>query len=191
MSFLCLTKQYYSIISDSSDDYPCHTLPYIPHSTQTVVHGSQIESEESVIDGTVIEIRCNDKYKNSRAPCQPAKLKCIRGSWIGDLPYCGNMQTIYMKFIVLLMIFIAVPATECPTPPEVPYATIVNENIITFEPNAPTKFPIESQIVYKCLPGYVPEGNTMMYCSMGGCWLPKEPPACIRGENNYYCMILL
>lgn len=74
---------------DSTDDYPCSSAPTVPHALTSVVQGYQ--SLESALPGTEVEIRCISKYRNSRAPCQPARLRCKSGRWLGILPNCGKI----------------------------------------------------------------------------------------------------
>jgi hypothetical protein len=152
-------------IAEDPNDYPCSASPTVPHSYTTVIQGYQ--SENVAIPGTVVQIRCFSKYKNTKAPCQPGKLRCIGGRWVGIAPVC-------------------VAAHDCDPPPAVSYAVIYNLNPELHDISFTNKYPIKSQISYQCLPGYTLQGNEIFACSLGGCWLPVDPPTCYRAPSNNY-----
>ncbi|KAJ8942089.1 hypothetical protein NQ314_010162, partial [Rhamnusium bicolor] len=145
------------------EDIPCDSLPTASHSLTEVIQ----QSDRKTLAGVTVEIRCLGKYRNSLSPCQTSKLKCQEGKWVGIMPTC-------------------VQAHDCYPPPPVPYATIVDVNYDTFDPDNPTKFPIKSKITYQCLQGFVLEGEPVMACSNGGCWMPAEPPVCVRAGENFF-----
>lgn len=73
--------------TDDLNDDVCATLPMVPHTHSIVVQGYQ---SEFLISGTEVQIYCNSKFRNSRAECQPGKLRCVEGKWEGILPVCGK-----------------------------------------------------------------------------------------------------
>ncbi|KAJ8919258.1 hypothetical protein NQ315_003841 [Exocentrus adspersus] len=143
------------VSSENAGDFPCDDLPTVLHSHTDIIQESDRRSNIG------IQIRCLGKYRNSLSPCQPTKLKCERGKWVGVLPTC-------------------VPAYECFPPPLVPYATIVDVNYNLYDASNPTSFPVKSTVTYQCLQGFVLEGEPIMTCTTGGCWSPSDPPICIR-----------
>jgi hypothetical protein len=82
---------FFIFIIEDPNDYPCSASPTVPHSYTTVIQGYQ--SENVAIPGTVVQIRCFSKYKNTKAPCQPGKLRCIGGRWVGIAPVCGKIPS--------------------------------------------------------------------------------------------------
>jgi hypothetical protein len=79
-----------------------------------------------------------------------------------------------------------VAAHDCDPPPAVSYAVIYNLNPELHDISFTNKYPIKSQISYQCLPGYTLQGNEIFACSLGGCWLPVDPPTCYRAPSNNY-----
>ncbi|XP_008191829.1 sushi, von Willebrand factor type A, EGF and pentraxin domain-containing protein 1 [Tribolium castaneum] len=151
--------------AEDPTDLPCPAAPTVLHSTTTVIQGYQ--SKSLALAGTVIQIHCIHKYKNARAPCQPGKLRCMGGRWVGVKPIC-------------------VQAHGCDPPPGVLYADIYNLSQELHDVAFTSKYPIKSQITYQCLPGYTLQGNEVFSCAQGGCWLPAEPPTCYRTPTNNY-----
>ncbi|KAF2899164.1 hypothetical protein ILUMI_07011 [Ignelater luminosus] len=145
---------------ESTNDYSCSSPPTIPHALTSIIQG--YPSLNTVPPGTEVEIRCSFKYGNSHAPCQAARLRCTAGKWIGNLPNC-------------------VPVRECPSPPFVPHGTPFDLN----PESSRSRYPINSQISYQCLPGFELQGNYILTCSPGGCWTPTTPPVC-KLNSHYF-----
>lgn len=79
----------------------------------------------------------------------------------------------------------AVPAKECSSPPLVEYAIPYYLGSSSYEVEKLRRYPINSQMSYQCKNGFELEGNDMLTCSIGGCWVPKELPRC-RSLEQYY-----
>lgn len=76
----------------------------------------------------------------------------------------------------------------CGAPPAIPYAVAINRNFETsYDSEGLPFFPINAQITYECLKGYVLDGSAVISCQPNGCWEPSEFwPTCIRTKDNYF-----
>ncbi|XP_019879167.2 sushi, von Willebrand factor type A, EGF and pentraxin domain-containing protein 1-like [Aethina tumida] len=136
-------------LKDPANKPPCRDLPAIDHTEVTVENDRTAPWPH----GTMIEVSCVGRYRNTIQPCQPSRLQCNEGRWEGILPKC--------EF-----------ARECFPPPKVPYAQIFD--ILTDNPQE--KYPIKSQVSYQCLDSYDLQGTEILTCSIGGCWVPPNGP---------------
>ncbi|XP_065158267.1 sushi domain-containing protein 4-like [Atheta coriaria] len=146
-----------------TDEPNCPLPESYPHATSKIIAGNRLD--DMVISGTEVEFNCLPKYRNANNPCEPSRMRCMEGKWMGMPPSCEI-------------------ANECDCPPKVSWATSLI--VTTTETGNKCHYPINTKVTYECMPEYELKGNIFLNCSSNGCWTPVEPPVCKIKQRYYY-----
>ncbi|CAG9765550.1 unnamed protein product [Ceutorhynchus assimilis] len=124
--------------------------------------------EITSISSDAVEVGCQVNYQNYLALCQTSKFYCKHGKWVGMYPRCVEART-------------------CKPPPTIAYAVAVNHNFDTTYTDGIPFYPINEQMRYECLKGYVIDGSAVITCQPNGCWEPTEFwPTCVRTKESFF-----
>lgn len=122
----------------------------------TVQHGTTnlTDTNRSLFPvGTVLQYICDPGY----LPAGPSILTCTPlGRWSSEPPCC-------------------IRSDGCIRP-----STVQHGSTNLTETNR-SSFPVGTVLVYRCDPGYLPDGPSILTCSTLGHW-SSEPPRCIRSD---------
>ena len=57
-------------------------------------------TSNGALHGTVLEYTCRVGYRDSRTPCLPTRRTCHAGTWVGNMPSCGELMFRVVPLIV-------------------------------------------------------------------------------------------
>lgn len=73
----------------------CTSAPVVTGATLVWVRGPL--TTVGVSEGAELEYQCNDNLRDTEAPCEPSKIRCINGKWHGRLPKCGMLFSNFIE----------------------------------------------------------------------------------------------
>ncbi|XP_059481120.1 uncharacterized protein LOC132199993 [Neocloeon triangulifer] len=162
----CAKKSFQGIITTDDDGSEetvetgrsCASAPIVQGATLVWVRGPL--TTNGVTEGTELEFQCNEGLRDSEAPCEPSKVRCINGKWHGRLPKC-------------------VEFAGCLPLPNIPHSAV-------YGLATTGQYRVGARVAYTCQPGYRLSGNPVFSCESTGCWEPAMLPDCTHEDDPYY-----
>ncbi|XP_065343569.1 complement receptor type 2-like [Cloeon dipterum] len=161
----CVKKPTQGVIAaaDSSEETvetgrSCASTPVVPGATLVWVKGPM--TTNGVTEGTELQFQCNEGLRDTEAPCELSKVRCINGKWHGRLPKCEEFQ-------------------GCLPLPSIPHGAL-------FGLAADGRYRVGARVAYTCQPGFRLRGNPVFSCETSGCWQPAMLPDCVADDQPFY-----
>ncbi|XP_046664301.1 complement receptor type 2-like [Homalodisca vitripennis] len=136
----------------------CAPPPLGPHVVVTAVRG--LQSANSALSGTTLQVSCASGYRDQTFPCVPSLLRCIDGNWQGRFANCVSVDT-------------------CMFPLNIAHATVLR---VGMQSNV---YSLGSQVAYTCDSDYQLVGDAVFTCQPDGCWNPDILPVCHPPSHLY------